>query len=56
MILADPRLDAKDRLLPDSPAIDAGIASFIWNSEIVLDLQPNEYSSAAPDAGGPEIN
>ena len=50
-ILADPRLDANDRLLPGSPAMDAGRAFFTWNSEVVLDLQPNEYSGASPDLG-----
>ena len=41
-------------LLPGSPAIDAGTAFFTWNSEIVLDLQPNEYSGTAPDLGAYE--
>lgn len=51
IILADPRLDANDRPLPDSPAIDAGIKFFTWNSEIVLDLQPQGYAGLAPDLG-----
>jgi len=54
-ISADPRLDANDRLLSGSPAIDAGTASFTWNSETVLDLSPNEYSGPAPDLGAFEI-
>jgi hypothetical protein len=52
-ILADPHLDANDRLSPGSPAIDAGLA-FFWNSEIVLDLRPNEYSGVNPDLGAYE--
>lgn len=50
-IAADPLLDEQDRLLPGSPAIDAGIASFTWNAEVVLDLQASDYSGVAPDLG-----
>jgi hypothetical protein len=53
-ILADPHLDANDRLLPDSPALDAGLAFFMGDSEIVLDLQLHEYSGSAPDLGAYE--
>ena len=53
-ILADPDLDANARLLPDSPAIDAGTASFTWNSELVLGLQSHEYAGRAPDIGAYE--
>jgi len=54
MIFADPRLTADDRLLPGSPAIDAGATSFAKNSEIVMDLQSNEYCGPAPDLGAYE--
>jgi len=50
-IFFDPRIDANYRLLPGSLAIDAGTAFFSWNSEVVLDLQPNEYYGTAPDLG-----
>jgi hypothetical protein len=53
-ILADPLLDPAAWPLPDSPAIDAGITHFVWNSEVVLDLQPNDYSGIAPDLGAYE--
>ena len=51
---ADPMLDADARLLPGSLAIDAGTATFSWNAETVLDLQPDEYRGAAPDIGAYE--
>ena len=54
IVLADPRLDAHGRLLPGSPAIDAGGTSFTWKSETVLDLQSYEYSGASPDLGAYE--
>ena len=50
-VFADPMLDADARLLPGSPAIDAGSAMFSWNSETVLELQPDEYRGTAPDIG-----
>jgi hypothetical protein len=50
-LFENPHLDTNYQLLPDSPAIDAGTAFFIWNSEIVLDLQPNAYAGLAPDLG-----
>ncbi|MEW5958499.1 MAG: right-handed parallel beta-helix repeat-containing protein [Chloroflexota bacterium] len=46
-----PDLNANYHLLPGSPAIDAGTAFFTMNSEIVLDLQPDDYSGLAPDLG-----
>ncbi|HLF28456.1 MAG TPA: right-handed parallel beta-helix repeat-containing protein [Anaerolineae bacterium] len=48
---AGPRLDTNYRLLSGSPAIDAGIAFLMWNSEIVLNLQPGDYSGSGPDLG-----
>ena len=53
-VFADPLLDAAFELLPSSPAIDAGTASFTWDSELVLDRLPNEYSGDAPDCGARE--
>ncbi|MBI1880703.1 MAG: right-handed parallel beta-helix repeat-containing protein [Chloroflexi bacterium] len=53
-LFTNPLLDLAYHLQAGSPAIDAGIAFFMWNSEIVLDLQPNEYSGAAPDLGAYE--
>jgi hypothetical protein len=56
IILEDPRLDVNYRLMSGSPAIDAGIAFFVWNSEVVLDLEPSAYSGVAPDLGAFEIH
>ncbi len=53
-ILENPLLDVNYRLMSGSPAIDAGTAFFTWNSEIVLDLQPDVYSGVAPDVGAYE--
>jgi parallel beta-helix repeat protein len=50
-ILENPLLNVNYRLNSGSPALDSGTAFFIWNSEIVLDLQPDVYSGAAPDLG-----
>jgi hypothetical protein len=50
-LFENPHLDTDYQLLPGSPAIDSGTASFTWNSELVLDLQPHEYSGVAPDLG-----
>jgi hypothetical protein len=49
--LVDPLIDENGLLLAGSPAIDAGTASFVWNAEVVLDLQPEEYTGPAPDLG-----
>jgi hypothetical protein len=48
---ADPRLDADYRPSPRSPAIDAGTAFFAWNSQVVLNRGPGDYSGFAPDLG-----
>jgi hypothetical protein len=53
-ILSDPLFDDNYLLVTGSPAIDAGTASFIWNSDVVLNLQPEEYLGAAPDLGAYE--
>ncbi|HLE91536.1 MAG TPA: right-handed parallel beta-helix repeat-containing protein [Anaerolineales bacterium] len=55
-LFTSPALDATYRLEQDSPAIDAGIAHFEWNGEIVLDLPPSAFSGSAPDLGAYEAN
>jgi hypothetical protein len=50
-LFLDPLLDAEAQLQQGSPAIDAGIAHFEWNGEIVLDLPQNASSGSAPDLG-----
>jgi len=54
-LAADPHLDANHGLSMNSPAIDAGVAFFTWNSTTVLALQPDEYSGVAPDLGAYEL-
>jgi parallel beta-helix repeat protein len=48
---ADPLLDSEFRLQPGSPAIDAGISFFVWNSETVLNISDTEFNGADPDLG-----
>jgi hypothetical protein len=48
---ADPLLQPDTTLGPGSPAIDAGIASFVWGGRQVLDLVPPAFAGAAPDLG-----
>jgi hypothetical protein len=48
---ADPLLDGDHRPSWRSQAIDAGTAFFEWNSEVVLNRGPGEYSGFAPDLG-----
>jgi parallel beta-helix repeat protein len=55
-LFTSPALDATYRLEQDSPAIDAGIAHFEWNGEIVLDLPAGAFSGSAPDLGAYEAN
>ncbi|UCC71572.1 MAG: right-handed parallel beta-helix repeat-containing protein [Gemmatimonadota bacterium] len=50
-VFADPLLTANLELQAGSPAIDAGTAFYIWQTETVLDLLPEAYSGAAPDMG-----
>ena len=52
--MVDPGYVENYLLLPGSLAIDAGRAWFLWNSEIVFELQPEEYVGAAPDLGAYE--
>jgi hypothetical protein len=53
---ADPLLDANYALQSGSPAIDVGVAHFVWNEETVLDYPANAYHGAAPDLGRYESN
>ena len=53
-LFADPLFDADVRLLPGSPAIDAGIAFFEWQGETVLDLPSSAFFGKAPDLGAYE--
>jgi chitodextrinase len=50
-VFADPLLDANLELLAGSPAIDAGTAHYVWQTETVLDLAPDAYAGSAPDMG-----
>jgi hypothetical protein len=53
-VAADPLLDAAYRLQPSSAAIDAGVAHFEWNGEVVLDEAVGTYHGSAPDLGWQE--
>ncbi len=54
-ITSDPRFtdaaNADFTLQADSPAVDAGIAFFEWESRVLVDLSPAEYNGNAPDMG-----
>jgi len=47
--------DNNYNLLENSPCIDAGIAFFEWNDEILVDLTEDEYYGIAPDMGAFEF-
>lgn len=51
---ADPLFNWNYYLPENSPCVDAGIDYFEWNSEVLLDLQPDEYYGPAPDIGAYE--
>ncbi len=51
---ADPLLGTDYSLGSGSPAIDAGVASYTFGGETVLDLPPSAYSGSAPDHGARE--
>jgi hypothetical protein len=55
-LYTDPLLDSEYRLQPESPAIDAGTATFEWQGEIVLDLAASEFFGQAPDLGAYEYS
>jgi len=50
----DPLLDANYQLQADSPAIDAGVATYTHNGEVVLQIPSGEYFGSAPDLGAYE--
>ncbi|MFW5444262.1 MAG: PKD domain-containing protein [Methylococcaceae bacterium] len=53
----DPEYDPLTyQLLADSRSIDSGVASFIWNGELVLDQNASEYVGSAPDLGAKEFD
>jgi parallel beta-helix repeat protein len=54
-VFADPLLDANLALQAGSPAIDAGTAYYVWQTQTVLDLPAEAYSGAAPDMGAYEF-
>jgi len=51
---ADPLLAPDHSLTDGSPAIDAGVASFEWQGQTVLDIPADSYAGAAPDLGAYE--
>jgi len=55
-VFADPTLTANLELPAGSPAIDAGTAYYVWQTETVLDLPAEAYSGAAPDIGAYEFD
>ncbi|UCC48789.1 MAG: fibronectin type III domain-containing protein [Gemmatimonadota bacterium] len=55
-VFEDPLLTANFELQAGSPAIDAGTAFYIWQTETVLDLPAGAYSGAAPDIGAYEFD
>jgi hypothetical protein len=50
-LFTDPLLDPSLHLTVNSPAIDAGTASYIWQGETVLDMPATSYTGSAPDMG-----
>lgn len=52
----DPLLAADYHLTSSSPAINAGVESYIWRGEDVVALPPTGYSGSAPDLGAYELN
>ena len=43
-------------LMAGSPCINSGTAYFEWNSEVLLNLSPEQYYGSAPDIGAIESN
>ncbi|MEZ4774832.1 MAG: right-handed parallel beta-helix repeat-containing protein [Bacteroidia bacterium] len=54
-ILGDPSFGPNLQLQAGSPAIDAGIAQYTWQSNVVLNLAAGDYSGTAPDRGAYEF-
>jgi len=44
------------RLTPGSPCIDAGTDFFVWQGQILVDLDPEDYYGPAPDQGALEFS
>lgn len=42
-------------LRPGSPCIDAGAAYFLWDGQVLVDLDPADYCGDAPDMGAREF-
>jgi Big-like domain-containing protein/cadherin-like protein/parallel beta helix pectate lyase-like protein len=55
-LLVNPLLAADDHLTASSPAVNAGVASYVWRGEDVVALPPTGYSGSAPDLGAYEFN
>lgn len=55
-VLANPLLNASYRLQPGSPAIDAGIDSYVHQGETVLEYPQTVYLGSAPDLGRQEAD
>lgn len=53
---ANPGLDPDYGLIIGSPAIDTGIAQFIFNNQTVVDYSSESYFGTAPDLGWVESN
>jgi len=49
IIFDDPRLNSDGSLQDGSPAIDAGVSSYIWQGEVVLTV--SIFNGSAPDLG-----
>jgi hypothetical protein len=52
----DPQLATDFHLTAGSPAVNAGVASYLWRGEDVVGLPPTGYSGSAPDLGAYEFN
>jgi len=53
-LFADPLLSPSQRPQAGSPAIDAGVAFYMHQGEVIVDLDPSEYDGSAPDLGALE--
>lgn len=54
LLIADPLLDDAFAPTVSSPCVDAGVARFTWQEELVLSLSEERYSGVAPDLGARE--
>jgi hypothetical protein len=54
LFYTDPLLDDAFFPLPASPCIDKGVAYFVWQDQVVLNLPPAAYQGSAPDIGARE--